>query len=197
MAIPVPDLSHAALLSMDMHSSIVSIYAQGHDGFIERPAAVLHAARECGLPVIHVRVEFRPGLPEISDRNVLFAQIKSSPQWQQLFMGESGALHPAVAPRDGEVVVGKHRGSAFTGTDLEMILRAREIDTLVLMGIATSGVVLATLLHAADADYRLAVIKDCCLDREPDVHAALIEKFFPRMAAVVDGAAMVEAMRSR
>jgi nicotinamidase-related amidase len=112
-------------------------------------------------------------------------------------MGESGALHPAVAPRDGEVVVGKHRGSAFTGTDLEMILRAREIDTLVLMGIATSGVVLATLLHAADADYRLAVIKDCCLDREPDVHAALIEKFFPRMAAVVDGAAMVEAMRSR
>ena len=57
-----------------------------------------------------------------------------------------------------KLVVTKHRVSAFAGTDLEMILRAGEIDTLVLTGIATSGVVLSTLLDAADADYRLAVV---------------------------------------
>jgi len=53
-----------------------------------------------------------------------------------------------------------------------MILRAKEIDTLVLFGIATSGVVLSTLLDASDADYRLIVVKDCCLDNDADVHAA-------------------------
>jgi nicotinamidase-related amidase len=57
-----------------------------------------------------------------------------------------------------------------------MILRARDIDTLVLFGIATSGVVLSTLLHAADADYRLFVIKDCCADLDLDLHACLVDR---------------------
>jgi nicotinamidase-related amidase len=197
MAIPLPDLKHAALLSMDFHTSIVSIYTQGDGGLMERAGGVLHAARECGMPVIHVQVGFRPGLPEISARNVLFSAIKTNPDWLRLFTGEAGKLHPAMAPEADEVVITKHRGSAFAGTDLQMILRANEIDTLVLMGIATSGVVLATLLHAADADYRLVVVRDCCADREPEVHAALMEKLFPKMAAVVDAAAMVEATSQR
>jgi nicotinamidase-related amidase len=197
MAIPIPDLKHAALLSMDLHTSIVSIYTEGQEGFLARVARVQEAAREAGIPVIHVQVGFRPGLPEISARNVLFSAIKTSPQWQQLFAGEGGAIHPLVAPRGDEIVVTKHRGSAFPGTDLEMILGAGEIDTLVLMGIATSGVVLATLLHAADADYRLAVVKDCCVDRDAELDACLKEKFFPRMAAVVDAAEIAEAMRTR
>ena len=71
------------------------------------------------------------------------------------------------------------------GTDLEMILRAKDIDTLVLFGISTSGVVLSTLLDAADADYRLFVIKDCCADRDPDVHACLTDKILARQATVL------------
>jgi nicotinamidase-related amidase len=196
MAIPLPDLSRAALLSMDLHSSIVSIYTPDDSGYIDRVAAVLNAARARGMRIVHVKVGFRPGLPEVSERNVLFAQVKASPQWQQLFSGEGGAIHPAAAPQDDEVVITKHRGSAFTGTDLEMILRANDIDTLVLMGIATSGVVLATLLHAADADYRLVVVGDCCADRDPVVHAALMERYFPRMATVIDAAALQQAIRA-
>ena len=82
-------------------------------------------------------------------------------------------------------MVTKHRISAFTGTDLDMILRAHDIETLVLFGIATSGVVLATLLDAADADYRVVVVKDCCADLDTDLHAALIDRFFPRLGTVV------------
>ena len=66
-----------------------------------------------------------------------------------------------------------------------MILRAKEIDTLVLFGIATSGVVLSTLLEASDADYRLVVIKDCCVDGDAELHANLIDKIFARRASVV------------
>jgi nicotinamidase-related amidase len=66
-----------------------------------------------------------------------------------------------------------------------MILRAKDIDTLILFGIATSGVVLSTLLHASDADYRLILVKDCCIDLDSEVHACLTEKVFPRRAAVL------------
>lgn len=195
MAISLPDLKHAALLSMDVHATLVSAYIPEPDQFLAHVASVQAAAREHGLPVIHVQVGFRPGFPEISDRNVLFAAIKSSPQWQKMFAEGAGGLHPRVGPLGGEIVVTKHRVSAFRGTDLEMILRAGEIDTLVLMGIATSGVVLSTLLHAADDDYRLAVVKDCCADRDLELDACLKEKFFPTRAAVADAAGIVKAMQ--
>ena len=100
-------------------------------------------------------------------------------------------------PQQGdEIVITKHRVNAFAGTDLDMILRANEIDTLKLLGIATSGVVLSTLLHARDADYRLFVLKDCCTDLESDVHACLTEKLFPRHATVLTAKELVESPQS-
>jgi nicotinamidase-related amidase len=191
------DPSRAAVLSMDLQAAIVSIYTKGHDEFLPRVAGLLGAARARGMKVIHVQVGFRPGLPEISSRNALFAAIKSSQQWQQVFQGPSGAIHSDVAPQGEEVVVTKHRINAFAGTDLEMILRAGEIDTLVLLGIATSGVVLSTLLHAVDADYRVVVVKDCCADLDAEVHATLVEKVFPRLATATTAAELLDAIGSR
>jgi nicotinamidase-related amidase len=136
------------------------------------------------------------GLPEVSLRNQLFGAIKTSQQWQQIFQGPGGAIHSAVAPQDEEVVITKHRVSAFAGTDLEMILRANDIDTLTLLGIATSGVVLSALLHASDADYQLFVVRDCCTDQDPEVHACLIEKFIPRRATVLTAEELCEILKS-
>jgi nicotinamidase-related amidase len=81
-------------------------------------------------------------------------------------------------------VVTKRRVSAFTGSDLEVVLRSLGAGTLVLTGIATSGVVLSTLRQAADLDYRLVVLADACLDADPEVHRVLLEKVFPRQATV-------------
>jgi nicotinamidase-related amidase len=175
----------SAVLSMDYQTAIVSIYAKDQQALLARTASVLKHARSSGMTVIHLQVGFRPKLPEISPRNALLSAIKSSVKHQQLFEGAAGAIHPAVAPEGDDIVVTKHRVNAFVGTDVDMILRAKDIDTLVLFGIATSGVVLATLLHAADADYRLIVIKDCCADLDPEVHACLVEKIFPRPATVI------------
>ena len=197
MAAMIPDIPRAAILSMDLQNSIVSIYTKGQDDFVSRIASVLNAARMCNLSVIHVQFGFRPGLPEIGTRNPLFAAIKSSPQWQQIFQGTAGAIHPAVAPQGEEIVIVKHRVSAFAGTDLDMILRAREVETLVLMGIATSGVVLSTLLHATDADYRVIVVTDCCTDHDPEVHACLTGKIFPRLGTVVSAAKLIEDLRAK
>ena len=176
------DPARTAVLGMDLHRFIVGQYARDAEGLMARVAAVQARARTLGFRVMHVRVGFRPGLPEISERNALFASIKNNPKHAQAF---AGAIHPSGAPVGDEVVITKHRVSAFPGTDLEMILRANAVDTLVLFGVATSGVVLATLLDAFDLDFRVVVIHDCCVDLNPEVHACLAEKLFPRYATVI------------
>jgi nicotinamidase-related amidase len=191
------DPIHAALLSMDLQSGIVSIYAPNDQGLLDRAGALLQYGRRAGMTIIHVKVGFRPDVPEIHPRNMLLGAIKTSPQHQQLFAGASGAIHPGLAPAEGDLVVTKSRVNAFVGTDLELLLRARAIDTLVLFGIATSGVVLSTALHAADADYRLLIVKDCCADLDPNVHSCVIEKILPRCATVLSSEEVLNLLRTR
>jgi nicotinamidase-related amidase len=183
------DPAHTAVLSMDCQAGIVSIYTKDDQAaFLSRAADVLNYARASHITVIHVKVGFRPGLPEVSSKNQLFGAIKASPQHQKLFEEPLGGIHPALAPKENEIVITKHRISAFTGTDLAMILRANDLDTLILFGISTSGVVLSTLLAACDADFRLAVIKDCCADLNADLHGTLMEKLFPARGTVLSAA---------
>jgi nicotinamidase-related amidase len=190
------DIAHTAVLAMDCQAGIVSIYVQPPEEFLARAASVLGAARKAGMAVIHVQVGFRAGLPEVSSRNKIFAAMKANPQHQQLFMGPSGVIHPALGPEPEDIIVTKHRVSALTGTDLEMLLRAREIDTLVMFGIATSGVVLSTLTDAFDLDYKVVVIGDCCADRDAELHEALLNKLFRNRGDVLTAADFVNFFES-
>jgi nicotinamidase-related amidase len=188
------DAARTAVLSMDNQAGIVASYAKDEGTLIARGASILARARSLGMCVIHIQVGFRPGLPEVSSRNMLFGAIRDSSRHQKLFEGELAAIHPGLAPQMDDIVVTKHRVSAFHGTDLEVILRAKEIDTLVLFGIATSGVVLSTLLEASDADYRLVVIEDCCVDADAELHANLIDKVFVRRAIVLSASEFLTAL---
>jgi nicotinamidase-related amidase len=181
---------------MDCQAGVVSIYAKPPEEFVARASLVLRAARASGMLLMHVQVGFRPGWPEISDRNQLFAPLKSNPDLQKMFLGPAGAIHAALGPEPGDIVVTKHRVSAFTGTDFEMILRAKEIETLVLFGLATSGVVLSTLLDAVDADFRVVIVTDCRGDSDAELHAALVDRLFPKRARVVTSGDFVEALGS-
>ena len=190
------DPARSALLLMDFQAAIVSIYTKSDSALVERAAGLLTAARNTGLTVIHVRVGFRPNLPEVSARNKLLSSIKNSPQHRQIFEGAAGAIHAALAPQGEDIVVTKHRVNAFAGTDLDMILRAREVDTLIVLGIATSGVVLSTVVDAADRDYRLIVAPDCCADLDAEGHAWLTTKFFPRLATMVETSELLKVLRA-
>jgi len=184
------DPSRTAVLIMDFQVDIVATYASTDGTLLARAASVLETAREAAIPIVYVKVGFRPGYPEVSPRNARFSKIKES----GFLSGRGADIHPAVAPRPDDIVVVKHRVNAFAGTDLDLILRANTIDTLILFGIATSGVVLSTVRHAADADYRLVVVSDCCADRSPRVHECLIEDVFPTQATVVKAADLLEAL---
>jgi nicotinamidase-related amidase len=167
-----------ALLVMDFQEGIVERF--GDTAVLDRLAGAIAAARGADIPVIYVKVDFRPGFPEVSPHNRAFSQVAGSG-----FLGDKARVHPDVAPQSGDVEVTKRRVSAFTGSDLEVVLRAKEIQRLALAGIATSGVVLSTLREAADKDYELVVLSDCCADGDPEVHRVLLEKVFPRQADVL------------
>jgi nicotinamidase-related amidase len=181
-----------ALLAMDFQSEIVARLGQKGMEAVEHASGVMAAARKAGVPVIHVVVGFRPGYPEVSPRNVALSALTGTGRF---IAGAPGAdVVPPARPADGEVVVLKHRVSAFAGTDLEMILRARGIDALILTGVVTSGVVLSTVRAAADADHRLIVVKDACADADDEVHRVLTEKVFPRQATVLGAADLAPAL---
>ncbi|HEX4561802.1 MAG TPA: isochorismatase family cysteine hydrolase [Gemmatimonadales bacterium] len=169
-----------ALLVMDVQPNIVGRYGSPDD-YLTRVAKAVGAARKAGIRVIYVTVSFREGRPEVSTRNKMFASV---PPTGFVTGDPSTSVHPAVAPAPGEIQITKRRVSAFAGSDLEVVLRAGNTDTLILCGIATSGVVLSTVRQAADLDYRLVVLSDGCLDQDPEVHRVLTEKVFLRQADV-------------
>ena len=186
------DAKTSALLIMDFQTSVVDLVAADKDALLARTADLNEAARKVGVKVIYVVVGFRPGYPEVSLRNQSFGPIRESGRFAN---GSAGTeVHSALTPSPGDVIVTKHRVSAFAGTDLDMILRAGAIDTLILAGIATSGVVLSTVRHAADADYKLIVVGDCCGDRDPEVHRVLVEKVFVRQTTVTTAEAVIGAL---
>ena len=189
------DRARSALLCLDYQAGIVSTYVKDQD-LLSRAANVLKQARSAGMPIMYVQVGFRPKFPEISPRNAAFSEIMHSPQYRQMVTGPASAIHSSVAPAEDDIIVTKHRVGAFTSTDLDMILRAKDIETLILFGIATSGVVLSTVRYASDADYRLIVVKDCCADLDPEVHACLLDKVFPRQATVVSTSELLKALKS-
>ena len=185
------ELDRTAVLALDLQADIVGRLGEKAVGALEQAASVLAAARRARLPVIYVVVGFRPGYPELSKRNALFAAVAQAGRF--ISATPVADVAPPVRPEEGDLVVVKHRVSAFTGTDLEMILRAKGIDTLVLFGISTSGVVLSTVRQAADADYRLVVVRDACADADDEVHRVLTEKVLARQATVTSASEVAAA----
>ena len=189
------DRQHTALLIADFYAAMMGTIPHAVERqVVENTQRLQSAAREAGLFVCYCATVFRPGYVEISERNKTFRERKHS--GQPAVSDPIQLIHPAVQPSAGEVVVGKHRVNALYGTALDPILRANDIDTLIILGYATSGVVLSTTRYAADLDYRLVVVEDCCADQDRTVHDFLTQRIFPRQADVVSAADVIEALKA-
>jgi nicotinamidase-related amidase len=189
------DRQHTALLIADFYAAMMSSIPHAVERqVVEHTQRLQQTARDAGLFVCYCATVFRPGYVEISERNKTFRERKHS--GQPAIADPVQLIHPAVQPAAGEVVVGKHRVNALYGTGLDLILRANNIETLIILGYATSGVVLSTVRYAADADYRLVVVEDCCADQDPEIHNFLTRRIFPRQAEVVTANEVIQALKS-
>jgi nicotinamidase-related amidase len=185
------DPTKSAVLALDCQKGVIAA-GPGYDRILKPAIQLLEAARARKIPVLHVGVGFRPGYPEIHPEHPSFGMLRQSGRF--IVGTESAEFHEAIAPQAGEITIVKHRVSAFSGSDLEMILRSQGITHLVLFGIATSGVVLSTLRQASDLDFRSIVVKDCCADGDEEVHRVLTEKVFVRQAMVAGAETLVREM---
>lgn len=174
--------SRSVLLLMDFQHGIVE--RLGAPSVVEAADRAAKAARVAGIAVMFVRVAFRPGYPEVADSNASFSALAAQGGDAMTQDHPVTQVHASLAPLDGEPVIVKRRVSAFSGSDLDVLLRGAGAEALILAGISTSGVVLSTLRQAADLDYRLTVLADACADPDGEVHRVLTEKVFPRQALV-------------
>lgn len=183
-------MSNEALLVMDVQRGITSRFNTGSDELLKTIKKVVEAARDNDVLPIFIRVAFRPGGVEINTTNKLFANISTS----FTHGSEDIEIDKSCGVREDDLIIDKKRVSAFSGSGLALVLRSQKIDTLTLCGIATSGVVLSTLRQAADLDFKLNVISDCCLDADPLVHSVLLEKVFPRQSEVLTSNQYIEQL---
>jgi nicotinamidase-related amidase len=176
--------SPGVLLVMDFQHEIVARTAKGGSAkAVERASVAVAAARRQSMPLIFVRVAFRHAYRDVAATNLRASALKQS---GLLLDGTTGAeIVPELRPDPGEPVVTKRRVGALAYTDLPPLLSALGAQTLVLAGLATSGVVLSTVRHAADADFRICVLEDACADADADVHRMLMAKIFPTQATVL------------
>ncbi len=193
MVVPPLEPKSTALLIADFYAEMMNTIPHAVErGVVDRTAALQKAARDAGVLLCYCATVFRPDYPEIGERNKTFGARKAS--GQPAVFDPVSIIHPAVRPAEGEVVVGKHRVNALYGTGLDLVLRANDIRNLVILGYATSGVVLSTVRYASDLDFNLFVVEDCCSDSDPEVHEFLTGKLFPRQAAVVQSADVIAAL---
>ncbi|MFJ2173587.1 cysteine hydrolase family protein [Streptomyces sp. NPDC087851] len=183
-----------ALLAMDFQNGIVSL-APDADALVARVAGAVAEVRAAGGTVGHVRVAFtEDDWAAVPATNKSFSAVAAA----KMLHHEDAAcrIDERLAPEDGDIVVRKVRYGSFSTTDLHERLSDRGIDTLVLAGISTSGVVLSTLIDAADRDYRLYVLSDGVADPDPEIHRVLLDKVFPSRAHVIDTAGLRALLRS-
>lgn len=178
------DPRHCALLVMDYQNGIIDSLDDA-EGLLSKASDAIALVRGRGGKIGHVRVAFTDAdydaLPATSP---MAAHVPASRREALHIDSPNTAIHDQVAPEPGDIVVRKSRVGAFSTTDLDSRLREAGITTLILAGVATSGVILSTVRDAADRDYRLIVLADACADRSAAVHDFLIEQILPRQAHV-------------
>jgi nicotinamidase-related amidase len=188
---PTIDPNHTALLVMDYQPGILGRLPDAAE-LLERASGAIATARSRGVHVGYVRVAFADAdYDAIPSTNKGFTAAAAGRGMHA--DDPATAIHDAVAPEAGDIVVRKTRVGAFGTTDLDEQLRGRGVDTLVLAGISTSGVLLSTVRDAHDRDYRLFVLADASADTDPEVHEFLIGRVFPKQAEVI-GVADLEGL---
>ena len=166
------DRDKSVVLIMDFQERIINNVASDAEVVVRNASRALGAARQAGIPVIYV-----------VHRGGAFQEYAPDVE-----------IHQGVTPAAGEMVITKKRPGPFSTTALDVTLREMGIETLVVMGVATSGCVLSAVRWANDINYKFIVLADACSDADPEVHRVLTEKIYPRQGTVMTTQNFIDAL---
>lgn len=176
--------SRLALLLLDFQYGVLDTVRNSAD-VLSRAEVALCWARQQRVQVAHVRVAFtEEDFARVPAHNKALRQVVESRRFAD--GSREAAIHSRVAPQGRELVVRKTRFGAFSTTQLHRLLQELGIDTLILAGISTSGVVLSTVRDALDRDYEIYVLADSIADHDPQLHDALVERLLRQSVNVID-----------
>ncbi|NYH15570.1 nicotinamidase-related amidase [Paraburkholderia bryophila] len=164
---------------MHYQTDILGLFPSIAPTLLANTRRLCDAARAAGVSVYFANLRFSPGYPEVSPLNRNGQGIK------QLGLFVDDRLSPELDRQASEPVITAHRASVFFGTDLQVRLSAQGIDSLIMVGIASTGVVLSSVAYASDADFRLYTVKDCCYDPDQVVHEHLFATAFESRTTVL------------
>jgi nicotinamidase-related amidase len=174
-----------ALLVMDYQPGIVERLPDP-EVQLQLAERLIAGTRVKGAHVGYVRVAFTDDeLAAIPSRSAMAAAAARAGGGAMHADAPTTQVHERLAPQDGDAVVRKRRVGAFSTTDLHDQLQDRDVETIALAGISTSGVVLSTVRDGADRDYRVVVLSDASADPDPEVHEFLTTRVFPRQAEIL------------
>jgi nicotinamidase-related amidase len=181
VGVPVAALvpAQTALVVMHYQTDILGLFPSVASTLLANTRKLCDAARAKGISVYFASIQFSPGYPEVSPLN------KNGQGLKQLGLFINDTIAPELGQRASEPLIIGHRASVFFGTDLQARLAAQGVDTLIMAGIASTGVVLSSVAYASDSDFRLYTVKDCCYDPDPVVHEHLFSTAFDSRTTVL------------
>lgn len=185
------DPSTVAVVIVDAQPNVLCRVA-GSETAIELLGPVTAGARAAGARVAFVRVFLTAeDAAAVPPTNKMFGHFASMTPPAD---GPESQIDARLDVAADDLVCTKTRMGSFSTTSLNADLRSLGIDTIVLAGVATSGAVLTTAREAADLDYRVVVLSDCCVDFDAEVHRILTEKVLPMTSDVVESPEFLVAL---
>jgi nicotinamidase-related amidase len=183
--------ARTALVVIDLQRGIVGAPTAPHlaGDVVAHAAAVAAALRAAGGTVVLVHVT-----PSSDGRDALHPQT-DTPAWQPAPRPSDWAeIVPELGPEPGDLIITKRQWGAFYGTELDLQLRRRGIDTILLAGISTNVGVESTARDAYERGYEQVFVEDAMAARSPDEHAHTIRTIFPRIGRVRSTADVLAAI---
>jgi nicotinamidase-related amidase len=188
------DPRRCAFLAMDFQHDILAVtpqYREKH--LLETVTRVLDAARHTSATIVYITVSFRDDYADAPAHSPLFQAEKARGVMK---VGSPGAaICEELTPQTGDLVINKHGVDPFNSTHLANVLRARDVETLVLMGVWTNYVVEATARTGADSGYRIIVVTDGCASDTEDHHQFFITEILPMLGTAATASDVIAALR--
>lgn len=203
------DPSHTALIVVDVQNDFVAdggaMHREGLDvsmaqAMIPRLVDFIGSAREAKTPIIFIQNVYN------SDQNWYLSEVwleqayrkrnGSYTEWPVCLEGSWGwEFYEGIEPQPTEVVVTKHRFSAFVDTDLDLILRSRRIKTLIMTGVATNVCVETTARMGFLKDYYIVLVNDCCAAFFQHLHDTSLQNIDTLFGQVVEAEEVVRCWK--
>lgn len=174
-------------------SSGLPLQAQKHK-CIENTTAALKASRDADMLIIYVTLGYRPGYPEIGEKTFPMLDVcrKAGAFIRDTWDAE---VVDELKPLPSEIRVINYNTSAFSHTELDLILRARGIRSLFLAGQVTNNVVESTTRYGVELGYDVTILEDCCTSFTDEMHDFAIAHVLPQYANICKSADFVAALR--